>query len=201
MKEFSRYPTDQALWLQLLAGDIAAFEEMMRRYGKLLYRYGTKFTPDQELVKDCIQDLFLDIWEKRNSVNSGIPPRPYLLSSLRRRVHRACQSRPEFREAADEYTFDVEFSIEQKIIQDESTLQLTGQVRTLLNQLPRRQKEVIYLKFFNNLSRDEIAGIMQIAPQTVSNQLQIALRWLQENGKTALKLSLLHFLFTCYPLL
>ena len=76
---------------------------------------------------------------------------------------------------------------EQKIIQNESALQMADQLHTLLNQLPRRQKEVIYLKYFNDLSREEIAAIMHIAPQTVSNQLQIALRWLQGNWKLVLK--------------
>jgi len=189
MKKIFPHKTDQILWLQLLAGDMAAFEEMMRRYGRLLFRYGIKFTTDHELVKDSIQDVFLEIWEKRASINCEIPARPYLLACLRRRIHRLCKSEPERRdsEPVDGDCFEVEFSIEQKIIQNESALQMADQLHTLLNQLPRRQKEVIYLKYFNDLSREEIAAIMHIAPQTVSNQLQIALRWLQGNWKLVLK--------------
>jgi RNA polymerase sigma factor (sigma-70 family) len=70
----------------------------------------------------------------------------------------------------------------------------------LINVLPKRQKEIIYLKFFENLGREEIADIMQISPQAVSNLLQKALKNLRAiNGVIALAVLVLICLYFIRP--
>ena len=61
------------------------------------------------------------------------------------------------------------------MIASEQAKNLSKHFNELITKLPARQKEVIYLKFFETLSREEIANVLEIAPQTVSNILQIAL--------------------------
>jgi RNA polymerase sigma factor (sigma-70 family) len=72
--------------------------------------------------------------------------------------------------------FNFEITIEQKMISDENVLQMSKKISEAIVSLPKRQKEVIYLKFFQNLSRDEIAEIMGNTPQTISNLMQLALK-------------------------
>lgn len=86
--------------------------------------------------------------------------------------------------------FEIEFSIEEKFIQNESTLALTLKIKYAIEMLPKRQKEVIYLKFFQELEREQIAKIMDIAPQTVSNLLQMAVKQLKKRWITDLISSL-----------
>jgi RNA polymerase sigma factor (sigma-70 family) len=69
-------------------------------------------------------------------------------------------------------TGDFEFSIEEKLIESEQTKVKAQKIRQVVNDLPQRQKEIIYLKFFQDLGRDEIAEILHLNPQTVSNHLQ-----------------------------
>ena len=55
--------TDQViLWKTLIEGDRSSFQQLMQLYYEPLFKYGTKFSADTELIKDCIQDLFLNLW-------------------------------------------------------------------------------------------------------------------------------------------
>lgn len=82
---------DTRLWQVLPSGDVASFEKLIARTYDTLFQYGCKFSRDKELIKDSIQDVFLEVWEKRESLNVNIPPKAYLLASLRRRLHRLAQ--------------------------------------------------------------------------------------------------------------
>jgi RNA polymerase sigma factor (sigma-70 family) len=178
---------DNIIWDRFLEGDKIAFEELMKSHFATLFHYGTKFSKDKEFIKDCIQDLFLQLWESRQNLSNSVMVKPYLMASLRRRIHRATLP-VQFSDALIESKdiFDIEFSIEEKFIQDESTLMLTQKIKYALEMLPKRQKEVIFLKYFQELEREQIAKIMDIAPQTVSNLLQMAVKQLKKRWITEL---------------
>lgn len=199
MNSKSSFPEDRVLWQDFLAGELRAFEKLMSDNFRLLFRYGSKFSKDRELVKDSIQDLFMILWEKRDNLSPDAAVKPYLMASLRRLMHRQVSSRTwvggEALQDEDDY-FEIEFSVEDDYIRNEATNTRTLQLQKLLNALPRRQKEVVYLKFFQELSRDQIAEVMAVSPQTVSNLLQIAIRHLKAHWKAEfLIFFLLHFLF------
>lgn len=188
--------TDEWLWAQVISGDNPAYEELVHRHYTLLYQYGCKFSRDKALVKDCIQDVFLTLWESRRGVNPAIPPKPYLLASLRRRIHRVVTSdRLVIDSFRDDLVFGVEFGVEEHFIAVEETQRAAREITRLLNTLPARQKEVIYLKFFQDLSREEIVEVMQISPQSVSNLLQKSFKWLREYWPAGLTIPF--FLLTC----
>lgn len=199
MNSTSSFPEDRVLWQDFLAGEVRAFEKLMSGNFRMLFRYGCKFSKDTELVKDSIQDLFLILWEKRGNLNPDAAVKPYLMASLRRLMHRQVSSRSwvggDALQEDDDY-FEIEFSVEDDYIRNEATLSRTYQLQKLLNALPRRQKEVVYLKFFQELSREQIAEVMAVSPQTVSNMLQIAIRHLKTHWKAEFLLFfLLNFLF------
>lgn len=181
------------LWYLALAGDRSSFQKLLETTYDLMFQYGHKFSKDTELVKDAIQDVFLEILEKRHVLNQDIPPKAYLLASLRRRLHRL-GNRQRWLLSGDpviESTdFDVEFSAEDCLIQSEYTRSMGEQMASLMNGLPKRQKEVVYLRFFENLERDEIAYMMEIRPQSVSNLLQTAFKWLKTQWKPVISFML-----------
>ncbi|MBO9638637.1 MAG: sigma-70 family RNA polymerase sigma factor [Siphonobacter aquaeclarae] len=188
--------TEEWIWTQVVAGDSLAYEELVHHYYTLLYQYGGKFSRDKALVKDCIQDVFLTLWESRHALNAAIPPKPYLLASLRRRIHRVVSyDRLVFDTFQEDTLFDADFGIEDRWIHEEETHRAATEITRLLNQLPARQKEVIYLKFFQNLSREEIVDVMQITPQSVSNLLQKSFKWLREYWPAGMTLPF--FLLSC----
>jgi RNA polymerase sigma factor (sigma-70 family) len=176
--------TDELLWQQLLTGDDAAMAPLLKRMARPLFHYGSKFTPDRELIKDCIQDVLLDVWEQREAVSAYIPARAYLMASLRRKIHRRVVKGAVFSAFAspNDLPFDVTYTVQDRIIEDETARQVARRVQHLLNSLPKRQQEVVYLKFFHNLDREHIAETMGVAPQTVSNLLQLALQKLRQHA-------------------
>lgn len=199
MKSTSSFSDERLLWQDFLTGDVKAFERLMSGNFRLLFNYGSKFSKDREFIKDSIQDLFLVLWEKKENLDPDAAVKPYLMASLRRLMHRQVSSRAwvggEALQEEGDY-FDIEFSVEEEYIEHEATAVRTRQLQKLLNALPRRQKEVVYLRFFQELSREQISEVMAVSPQTVSNLLQIAIRHLKAHWKAEfLTFFLLHFLF------
>ena len=177
--------TDSLLWQQLKNGSELALGKLMTKYGNLLQNYGYKFVRDEDFVKDCVQEVFIEIWNRRDRISSPDSVRAYLLSCVRKRVIREGQRQQIIRDDAatdfdNEPTF-VEFSPEWLLIEQESLAETTRRIAGMLNTLPKRQREAIYLRYYQNLDRDEIAAIMDVMPQSVSNLLQTAFRHFREN--------------------
>ncbi|WP_144080141.1 RNA polymerase sigma factor [Flectobacillus major] len=193
IKKISKEPNDDWLWQRFLAGDKQAFGELMNLHVRTLFHYGSKFSKDKEFIKDCIQDLFLILWERRNNLSKDIAVKPYLMASLRRHIHRnASQVKVmDFPREEGVDTFDVEFSVEDRFIANEMSLSQAQRISESLNLLPKRQKEVVYLKYFQGLDREQISDIMEIAPQTASNLLQMAIRQLKTYWKVEITLLLM----------
>ena len=191
-KERSKDHSDvNVLWRRFLTGDSDAFDTLMSTHYRSLFQYGSKFSRDREFVKDSIQDLFLKLWEKRENLDSDAQVKPYMMASLRRLMHRSITSKSWVGNEPLEDTeasFEIEFSVEHKYIENESISVRTEQLRHYLDELPKRQKEVVYLKYFQEMDRNQISEVMDITPQTVSNLLQIAIKQLKKHWKVALLL-------------
>jgi len=191
-------PDENNLWKRFLSGDTEAFDLLMSLHFRTLFQYGSKFSKDKEFIKDCIQDLFLILWEKRSNLNKDAAVKPYLLASLRRLMHRNISSKSWIGDETldnQEALFEIEFSVEEQYIQHESALTRSRQLKQLLDELPKRQKEVIYLRFFQDMDRNQISEVMDITPQTVSNLLQIAIKQLKKQWIIALLTFLMMGLF------
>ncbi len=174
----------EALWKCLIASEEAALDGLMQLFFEELFHYGTKFSRDDDLIKDCIQDLFLDLWERRHTLRKDVLVKPYLLVALRRRIHRVWQMNQLKTDLTIQPDFSAEFTVEEHIIYSEQTRFIARQMQQLLDALPARQKEVIYLKYFQELDREQIASVMNITLQSVSNLLQEALRKLRGQWKS-----------------
>ena len=190
-------PDDKIIWQRFLAGEVDAFDHLMTTHFRVLFHYGSKFSKDKEFIKDNIQDLFLILWERRQNLSLDIAVKPYLMASLRRLMHRSAMSKPLLSDSSVEEingNFDIEFSVEEEYIENESTLVITQKLKSLLDELPTRQKEVVYLKFFQEMDRGQISEVMNISPQTVSNLLQIAIKQLKTHWKAEFfTLLMVHF--------
>lgn len=177
--------TDGVLWQQLKRGSELALGKLINRYFNPLLNYGHKFIRDEAFVKDCVQEVFIEIWNRRDRISTPDSVRAYLLSSVRKRVLREGYRQQIIRddEPADLENNGnlVDFSPEWTVIEQESLAETTQRIAEALAKLPKRQREVIYLRYYQNLERDEIADIMNVNPQSVSNLLQAAYASIREN--------------------
>lgn len=177
-------PTEgDSIWDRFRQGDRVAFDQLLQQYYQPLFNYGTKLTHDTEFVKDCIQDLFLELWKNHRTLGPTECVRAYLLKSLRRKLYRQLyrdQWRTKATELADEYPFELTFSVETRLIQEQEQAQLTATMTRLLNELPRRQKEILYLRFYQELDVPQIVAIMDISTQSTYNLLHKALQRMKQ---------------------
>lgn len=190
---------DIRLWKELVQGNDQALGQLMHCYFKALLNYGFKFVKDDALVKDCIQEIFIDLWNSRERVAEPAHVKAYLLVSLRRKITR--NRRPvhladaPFNAIDDDYAFSIEFSPEWWMIREETLARKAQKISEMLDALPARQREVIYLKYYQELSREEISAMLNITPQTVSNLLQMAYGQLRKRFSPSAISTLLALLF------
>lgn len=170
---------EAALWSAFRKGDEVAFGEIARKFYRSLFGYGTKFSSNREFVKDCIQDLYMELWAKRDSLGDTDFVKFYLFKSLRRKIHRESLRRQWLSEDAEldfEANFPEELSVEQRLIETEIHSDRLQKLDKELKTLPKRQQEVIFLKFFESLDNDSIAEVMSISKQAVANLIYRSIR-------------------------
>lgn len=164
---------DHVLWECYRQGDEMAFSELFRRYYKKLAYYGLKFTHDVQEIEDVIQELMMRLWSKRDAVNATESVKFYLLKAFRHQLFRKLQ-RPASQTEITEDLFNTfeEMSSEQEFIKNESETLLQQRIQHVLGHLTPRQREIIYLRFYQNLTPPEIGALLSINAQSVSNIIQ-----------------------------
>ncbi|GAA4394486.1 sigma-70 family RNA polymerase sigma factor [Nibrella viscosa] len=173
---------DQQCWAEYRAGSEAAFTELSRRYYRKLVHYGLKFTSDVQVVEDALQDVLVHLWLHRQSVSETPSVKFYLMKAFRHQLFKSLKRLPTLTSEEDRLGSELpEFSAEEVLIQQEETQQQQYKVSQLLASLPPRQREVMYLRYYQDLRVDEIAQLLSIKPQSVSNILQRSLANLREN--------------------
>ncbi|MCE6989458.1 RNA polymerase sigma factor [Dyadobacter sp. CY323] len=160
-------------WQQAQAGDSLAFCRLADKLYRTLFNYATNFTTDREFIKDSIQELMIHIWEKREQIHIQFVS-IYFLRALRNQLMQ------EFRRTnASQAILDIEEAgqlsdyqtIETAIEQHEVFTENQVKVRCAIEELPRRQKEAIFLKYFEGMDNEQIADLMQVNRQSVANLL------------------------------
>lgn len=163
------------------------YSKLFTTYYPELLRFGRRLVENDYLVEEAIQETFLYFYEKSIDLAAVDNQRAYLYTAFRRRLLK--QNAVELNRQV--MMTDVRFAIAdfQLPVSDETDAR--EKTTKLLNTLPWRQREAVYLKYFNQLTTNEISDIMGIKPQVVSNTIYKALKKLRNEGPTLLMLLLL----------
>ena len=179
----SQLSLDIQHWLLLKDGDAQALETLYRLYSNALYNYGSKFTGDKDQIKECIQELFVTLWTRRNTIGSPANIKNYLFKSFRLTLFKkaALISKNQEYQDTEHYPFSVTLSIEDDLIRQEQTKAQKQRLETAIHQLTDRQREAVFLKFYENLSYDEIAEVMGISVKATYKIMARSLSFLRDN--------------------
>lgn len=159
---------------EISRGNREALSQIFTEYYVYLYNYGLKLisSKDEELVKDCIQDIFLSLWSKRERLIHVKSIKPYLFSALRLRIFKQLEKKT-ISLKRDQNYYDESFkdylNIEELIIHFETNNERDEKLKKAIKSLSKRKREVMYLKFYDGLSNEEISEIMGINIQSVYN--------------------------------
>ncbi|WP_420151748.1 RNA polymerase sigma factor [Spirosoma sp.] len=172
---------DHVLWQSYREGDKQALGRLAERYYRTLKHYGFKFMVDEAVIEDCIQELFLQLWQNRLQIKETESVRHYLLKALRHHIlqHLRNQKRLNQEEIDWDSSIAEEVDSETLLIQQETLTLLSNTIQAQLASLPAREREALYLRYYESLSIPEIAEVMNVNRQSVSNFLQKALNKLR----------------------
>ena len=174
--------SDFHLWKSFKNGDKLALDVIFKRYYSALHRYGVKLTNNVTLTEDCLQDFFLYIYEHRQNLKDLDAIKPYLFKAFRNRLLKYLKANTDLVsiEAIEKNGLPMSFSIEELMIQRENKQLRRKQIVALLNRLTDKQKELIYLKYYNKLSISDISEIVGISYQGVLNGLSKSMKKLKK---------------------
>ncbi len=170
-------------WGQFVNGDRSAFSAIYNLNIDALFSYGMKLYPNKDFVKDCIQDIFLDVFEHRRKLTKPENIQYYLFVVLKRTMFRKLkkekkkESLPEF----DNLTFITEYNIESKTIDKEVEVYKTKLVNKIIKSLTARQQEILYLRFTKGFNYMEISEIINIDHNSVRKQVYRSIKKLRKN--------------------
>lgn len=178
-----RYDNWEKLWSDITEGDRDSLSELYCYSYVQLFNYGFKIVPEKGLVQDCIQELFLNIWSTRNRISEARSVKSYLFSSLRRIILRRIKKNRNRARRNHDYSlnmFEEMYNIEDVLIHFETEYQQKVQLGGALESLSKRQREAVYLKFYNGLSNKEISEVMDVNKQSVYNHISKAIQKMQD---------------------
>jgi RNA polymerase sigma factor (sigma-70 family) len=171
---------DKELWSKLINGDEDALAFIYNTYFPSLYKYGMKILTDNNIVKDCIHDLFAALWFSREKLSVTDSIKYYLFASLKRRIVR--HSRPGLLHRLLEANATSAPSAEQMIIDEQSSQERSNKLEKVIRKLPKRQKEILYLRYYEGLTTQETADIMSLSVNSTYVLLSKALNYLKKHS-------------------
>jgi RNA polymerase sigma factor (sigma-70 family) len=174
--------TDKFLWKALKEGDLNAFSVLFESYYPDLHSYGLKISKSTVVTEDTLQDFFLYVFEHRENLSDLDTIAPYLFTSYKRFLLKVMKKNAKvtYTDFPEDTFVDLQFTVEEVMTNQETAVFRNKNLLVLLNKLPSRQKEAIYLKYYSGLKASEISGIMGINYQSVVNTLHKAIKSLKE---------------------
>ena len=168
---------DRAHWLEVTfrfrSGDQAAFGEIYTEFIDSLYAYGTKITRDRELVKDCIQDVFVNLQRINPNLHHPEYIEFYLFRSLKHAIfHKLKENKKTDTLTVEEMSvFDLQFGVEQEDYEVESERLRVEKLKSILQTLDPQRRELLFHKFSTGLNYIEIGHLLNMNPDTVKKQV------------------------------
>lgn len=163
--------SDSQLWAELTNGSRQAFREIYDQNITKLVGYARKFTSETELIEDTIHDVFVQIWDRKATLGPTDSIIKYLCVTLRRELIRRLEKATQTAGFESAENKDIHFQVSQEdlLIHNENTGLITEKLHMGFETLSNRQKEAIFLKFYEELSYEEICEVMDINYQSVRN--------------------------------
>lgn len=170
------------LWLRFIAGDFNAYASLYKDHVESLILYGLKIKQDKDEVQDAIQDLFIELWHSKENLKPVQLVNMYLLKALRYKLIKKEKNRISSLKDEPDNLPDIalEQPIEFFILESEDRAYKLEKIRKAVQLLPKRQQEVINLRFYKGFSTEQVAGIMAINYQSATNLLHKAVQFLRQ---------------------
>lgn len=171
--------TDKELFTRLRGGESIALDELFRRYYTNLCQIALRFVNNEQEAEDIIQDLFVSIWEKRETQREDLESvGPYLKRAARNRSLNYLRDRK--RIPVDDGEVPIGIAANTSADDDLNQEELKDRIHKAIDALPERCRLVFVMSKIEEMPQKEIAAALDISPKTVENQMTRAYRYLRE---------------------
>lgn len=198
MRQVSKSGND-FLWQAFLSGDEFSFTLIYEQNINALFSYAYKLTQSREVVHDSIQEVFVDLYLKRDKQHRPIKNlKSYMLVALRnfivKRLIKERRNKICTLDDASDLSFYAEYSFQDKLIELEVSQEIRHKLQAEILKLPAQQKEIIYLKFEAELEYAEIAEVLQITVESARKLMYRAIKTLRKSA--LLEVTQVYFFFS-----
>lgn len=175
--------TDEHLFARFIEGDENAFNELVERYYRQIYRFLVRFTGQEHLAEDLIQEVFVKLYKAATTFDSSKRFRPWIyqiaantardnLRSAGRNGKRVSflNTGEEAETTLDQLVPGVAASPDEAIIERETS----EKVKETLMQMQDQLREILILAYYNQLPYKDIADSLGIPLGTVKSRLHKA---------------------------
>ncbi len=178
MRNSDQLEEESRQWQQLLDGEQHALAFFYEKYADWLLKYGLSIVYNREMVQDAVQELFIQVWNRRTNLTVPLSVKYYMMASLRRIILKDISSS---RLLTDSFPADTLLAESPYSPDVDETEEATSRVlQAALRALPPRQQEVIFLRFFDKLSYEEITALTCLDNQVLRNTIFRATKTLKQ---------------------
>ena len=171
--------SDQNIFRQIKKGDEAAFSSLFDSYYTSLCFFANKYIGDMDMSRSVVQQVYVDLWEKREKIEISLSVKSYMFHAVRNRsvdyLRKQKKNIPLTSNNINENDSQTPF----RDLVEES--ELNDRINSSINQLPEKCREIFILCRFEGLKYAEIAKKLNISIKTVEMQIGIALKKLRES--------------------
>lgn len=163
--------------------DVTAFEELFKGLFKPLCGFALKFTGDPDDAKNIVHEIFIQVWEKFDSLPEGTNFKSYCYTAVRNKCLNYIRDKKKF--------VHIENVVEAPLAETQSTLEtaeLEEKIETAIASLPGRCREIFELNRIGGLKYAQIAAKLGISIKTVESQMSKALLVMREHLREFLTL-------------
>ncbi|MCG8309185.1 MAG: sigma-70 family RNA polymerase sigma factor [Cytophagales bacterium] len=174
---------DSQIWDKFRKGNVSAFEMIYERNINMLSNYGNRMSRDKDMVKDAVQDMFVDLWRNRANLGPTDSIKYYLIKAFRRNLVKKIAAARKFdsqEEVKTEYEGSFDLAHDESLIAAEIERSKRNELNEQLEKISPRQKEALFLRFYGGLDYAEISETMGINQQSAYNMVFRALELLRE---------------------
>lgn len=170
------------IWQSIQNGDATAMRTLYQGCYQELYAFGFRMLADKDKVKDCLHEVFCEIWQKRSTIGEIIHIKAYLKTCVRNKLLKEIKQDQKIERLPVDFELTelTQKSYEQLLIESESDADAKVKLWKALDMLTTAQKEVIKLKFFDDLSYEAISILLKLKPRTIYNHMYVAIGVLRE---------------------
>ena len=174
---------ESQLWAKFKQGDEDAFTCLYNRYVVQLYNYGERLHSDKTLIEDSIHDLFVQLWKNRASISQTDSVKFYLYKGFKNRLIKNLEKkrRLSYARISKDYQFEIVCSPEFDQIAEQVSVEQKETLLKAINKLAPRQKEALTLRFYDELSYEQIASLMMLPVKSVYMLIYRAIEFLKQN--------------------